>query len=178
MVLLAIVARRERHPKRQRKGQRMKERLEYDLGCPLPAEFSAHRQGILCLLYLTSTHSLRPLGSCPGLVTFLLFPPDPLPALAPPSPIPSCAQRRCLMNEAEFQLLAATFHSRQRNLAYRKMINCRNFSFLENNPLERAKGGSISVFITPLSGSLLIPVNSNEILLIITKKEKGRKCIN
>ena len=57
--------------------------------------------------------------------------------------------------------------------------------FFKNNPLERAKrsmNGSIPVFITPLSGDLLSPVKSNEVLLIITKKKKkkgGReKCIN
>ena len=69
------------------------------------------------------------------------------------------------------------FHSSQRNQAHRKMMN-RMVLFFKNNPLERAKrsmNGSIPVFITPLSGDLLSPVKSNEVLLIITKKKKKKR---
>ena len=68
---LAIMFQDERHPKRERKGQRERNRLENDLGCP-SQQNSQPIARILCLLYSIHTHSPRPSGSCPGLVTFLL----------------------------------------------------------------------------------------------------------
>ena len=130
---------------------------------------------ILCLLYSVRTHSPRPSGSCPGLVTFLLSSQIPFSSWSCPpwSLSPSCVLK-CLTNEAAFQLLATMSHSSQRNPAHRKTMNWMMLLF-KNNPLERAKGprsGWIPVFITPLSGDLLSPVKSNEALLIITKKKK------
>ena len=88
---LAIMAQDERHPKRERKGQRKRNRLENDLGCPSPA----HSQDLVSPLL--NTHSLAQVfRELSWVGHFLAFLPDPFLVLVLPSLIPNpqlCTKR-------------------------------------------------------------------------------------